>query len=119
MNTTENNKLIAEFMGFEPEKKKLLTPDRYGNLFMKESTTYQIRPIRDDGFSNFHIDFQLEYHTSWDWLMPVVKEVKLSASGEDRYYEVLDRIDNALMEVDINYTYQHVVDFITNYNKTK
>ena len=51
----ENNKLIAEFMGLCPLSRSGFISDKnqeyYGSL------------------SDLH------YHTSWDWLMPVIKEV--------------------------------------------
>jgi hypothetical protein len=47
MNTTENNKLIAEFMGYP--------------YFLSDS-----------GVDSWGDD---EFHQSWDWLMPVVEKI--------------------------------------------
>jgi len=55
MTTTETNKLIAEFMETKDDK------DRY----FHESSEY------------FFEACELEYHTSWDWLMPVVDKIDL------------------------------------------
>lgn len=58
MNTTENNKLIAEFM----------TPKGYDGYGKAPN---QVAP-------KF-----LKYHSSWDWLMPVVKKIgELECSRE-------------------------------------
>jgi len=54
MNTTENNKLIAEFMGIVyPKLDNVIVID---NVVIKED--------------------ELQYHTSWDWLMPVAEKIE-------------------------------------------
>ena len=57
MNTIESNKLIAEFMGYE------IFYRPYSNGFIKLSET-ELCDVDD-----------LEYHTSWDALMPVVESI--------------------------------------------
>ncbi len=58
----ENNKLIAEFM--EPHYKR-----EYGIVNFTERPSISIQS------SSFHVD-ELEYHKSWDWLMPVVEKIE-------------------------------------------
>tara|TARA_R110000851_G_scaffold44178_4_gene108786 strand:+ start:8066 stop:8449 length:384 start_codon:yes stop_codon:yes gene_type:complete len=53
----ESNKLIAEFMGIESYKSKKYT------MFVYEE-------------NNHRTDVDLHYHTSWDWLMPVVEKIE-------------------------------------------
>lgn len=117
MNTIENNKLIAEFMGFEPVTEEYFL---------------------DNGFEN---DKQMiidtsdcKYETSWDWLMPVVDKIEItSVDGEDNS----DEFFNVVIEVfecningsgrtvcgvgqnKIEATYKAVVEFIKWYNKNK
>ncbi len=50
----------------------------------------------------------LKFHTSWDWLMPVVEKCYESGAEED---EVGD-ITHALLDCDIKETYKAVVGFI-------
>ena len=68
----ENNKLIAEFMGLDSFKDSL-------------ATLHQ-------GKINVDVDVyeQAQYHTSWDWLMPVVE--KIENGGLDPH----EMIDNSL-----------------------
>ncbi len=85
-----NNKLIAEFMGVE-------TTD---GLVFQDNNTHEFHPIK--------------YHTSWDWLMPVVEKI-LDLSFQDDgdaedFYNVRDCMP------DINHTYKAVVEFIKTYN---
>ena len=71
-----DNKLIAEFMGEE---------------FMEASL---------DGN-----DFYPQFHTSWDWLMPVI----------DKIYSLDSNVD-FFKTININNTYNEVVQFINEYN---
>jgi hypothetical protein len=59
-NLTENNKLIAEFMG------------------LAYSTKYQYEGwYKNANFNNRICDYDgLKYHSSWDWLMPVVEKIE-------------------------------------------
>ncbi len=92
----KDNKLIAEFMGIE----------------VKDDDAYldEVKAMRKSGI---HIDFngyttsELKYHTSWDWLMPVVHKIK-GTSGQSIF----------MMEIGlpIEYVYERVVEFIKQYN---
>lgn len=61
MNTIENNKLIAEFMGLKPNP-------------------YNQDPLHPTDFAEDGdkcIKYSaMEYHTSWDWLMSVVEKIE-------------------------------------------
>lgn len=54
MTDQNNNNIIAEFMGFQPSSDKTLWYDPHAN--------------------KGHM--MLKYHTSWDWLMPVVEKIE-------------------------------------------
>lgn len=54
MNTLEGNKLIAEFLGFKMINDLQISTPNGGGAFLSE----------------------LQYHTSWDWLMPVVEKIE-------------------------------------------
>lgn len=107
MNTTENNKLIAEFMEFP---------------FLTE-----------EGQTNFIIDlthvpdYELEFHSDWNWLMEVVEKIQQS----DRYIYI--KIDTYCTFISIlqykqievrkgnmlESTYHACVEFIKWYNQQK
>lgn len=59
----EGNKLIAEFMG--------LFPNPYDN-----GRTYGTNPVTIDGTVYADAWLFVEYHSSWDWLMPVVEKIE-------------------------------------------
>ena len=64
MKTEENNKLIAEFMGItgfaHPSTKG--SGDMTFKTFMNPNS---IKPLNE-----------LKFHSSWDWLMPVVEKIQ-------------------------------------------
>ena len=91
-----NNKLIAEFMG---------NPTIFNPIH--DATLYQ---VKEQSNMTYHID-ELEYHTSWDWLMPVVQKCR-----QENRLEYFDFVYYAIETCDINITYKAVVEFIKNQN---
>jgi hypothetical protein len=53
-----DNELISEFMGYKP-----YNDHRYGVMY-------------PDPTNESTVVFTLKYHTSWDWLMPVVEKLE-------------------------------------------
>lgn len=105
MTTTEKNILIAQFMGAKihgTEKKVVVFPD--GKKY--EGGTKRI----------------LEYHSSWDWLIPVVSEIlsrefKINSLGLDNEYdELYYNLQDALWTLEIDQVYEVVIEFIEWYN---
>jgi len=101
METIQNNKLIAEFMGYELEETLA------DNIFV-----YAIPTI------NNNLDFfepnELLYHTDWNWLMKVIKEIltiSLELDTMELYYDITDNIPN------IEETYKSILEFINWFNK--
>ena len=94
--TTENNKIIAKFMG------ATLTKD------------LQIMYPVYEGDSSYVKD--LKYHLDWNWLMFVVEKI-LNISVEldvmDKYYDIIDR-----MPV-IESVYKECITFIEWYNSAE
>jgi hypothetical protein len=86
-----NNKLIADFMQLRFENNQYYTPTHNSGEWLTES--------------------ELQYHTSWDWLMPVVQKcfygtpVQVEDNQDNFFY-----IKNSLPDMDA--TYKAVVEFI-------
>ena len=73
-----------------------------------------------EGFMGVESSFDLQYHTSWDWLMPVIEKIKISVMEDDsdELYnsEEWDNITHTLVQIEIKSVYQAVVEFIKNQN---
>ena len=89
-----SNKLIAEFMGYESYEYRGYT------MFVFEE-------------DNHRTDVDLHYHTSWDWLMPVVEEIY------QLQFEDVVEIETGLKMRSLSATYNAVVEFIKQQNKNK
>ena len=123
MNTTENNKLIAEFMRIN-----LITIDDIRankNPYISSADGY----TKED----------LQYHTSWDWLMPVIERclvgeaeqseeiskqldknkdrIKKQAFIYSAFSTTIKNIYEGICNQDISFTYNAVVEFINQLNK--
>jgi len=91
MNTIENNKLIAEFMG---EK----FTDSSGVV---QGLNYKlIEKKHGEGNNGFR------FHTSWDWLMPVVEKIEQVHEG------VPQELIHLSLFSTIDEVYKAVVQFI-------
>lgn len=114
-----DNKLIAEFMGWE---------------VMKEEDFLGYNYPKGRDLSNVVVDVSLEYHKSWDWLMPVLEKIEMmlpedvntviefawcnipviDAGGIESNFDINTEGNTKLEAV-----YKAVVEFIKWYNKHK
>ena len=95
------NKLIAEFMGGE------LVDQIYPGV-------YRYRNITPDSLI---LPRDLEYDTSWDWLMPVIKKIVNLPLKPKSVEHLIVPLRDALLNVRIEDTHHYVVEFIKWYNE--
>lgn len=98
--TEEKNRMIAEFMGGKDQSRLI----GGANEILFESPSYG-----GSKTSKVYTPFSnLKYHTSWDWLMPVVEEIDHLEYESER----LEKIDNAIKTRQIIAVHEAVVEFI-------
>jgi hypothetical protein len=92
-----DNQIIAEFMGVN-----VITLD-------------DVRKNKNPYFSSAdgYLEDNLKYHTSWDWLMPVVDKIEQVHEG------VPQELINLSLFSTRDEVYKAVVKFINEYNKIK
>lgn len=122
----KDNKLIAEFMG-------LNTSDGvYYNHIVKEidkhNSTLSLKKEKSKSeLTHFAL---LEYHTSWNWLMPVVEKIEedeeidvnilLNGTRIFKWRTDTDIVNNVAkisFDKKIEHVYDAVVEFIKQHNK--
>ena len=97
-----DNKLIAEFMG------AVGTPKYNPTEWDVYITGCLDVDSDDENAQHFYTPDEMKYHTSWDWLMPVIDKC---------YQEHMSKhIAEAVMTCNINEAYKVVVEFIKEYN---
>ena len=92
-----NNKRIAEFMG-------VVFHDDVNQYYDSEG---------------YYIGLDLKYHTSWDWLMPVVQKCYDLEDEEMNNSGATADISMYLTDVDIQGVYNAVSEFIKQYTITQ
>ena len=106
----EGSKLIAEFMGIKPNPFYYI-PEHILWFFDTGSQAYH------QG-SNFKCD-ELEYHSSWKWLVPVVAKIVSDVHNQHSYYHIgtlLDRCYDAVLVNDVSTAFTNAVKIIKWYN---
>lgn len=98
----DKNGMIAEFMGY-----KWLDDD---NMWVKGEWP-----------KGKVMDNDLEYDTSWDWLVPVVKKCKtvLSNPRDANDVYILQDLETAIFSCEITIVFNVVIGFIKWYNEQK
>jgi len=113
--STENNKLIAEFMGAIVGKKFVAFP----NIKLEDNLGM---------ISNNRSFEDLHYHSSWDWLMSVVEKIESDERYDvdilqygtritDNQKEIVSNIADISFDKKIEHTYDAIVKFINLKNK--
>ena len=105
-----DNKLIAEFMEWEylDDIEKYVSPISI--------CIYDLDPWEssDEDWTCAITPKQMLFHSSWDWLMPVLEKIlNICAEADDleKYAVIMDKAPF------IGQTYEAVVEFIKCYNK--
>lgn len=116
--TTENNKLIAEFMG--DKKVNSISIEEFIKIPSEERFQY-----------NGWFAEDLQYHSDWNWLMPVVEKIEHIENADfvvyinvecckitaRETYPNLVIIETAKTKIEA--TYKAIVEFIKWYNQQK
>lgn len=111
MCTITDNKLIAEFMGYDQSTSKEAGANLVNNIYewhLKDVEYYYIN-------GDYHSEDYLLFHKDWNWLMEAVIKCK-----ERQFFgsnSLITRLNNALVQADIELVYEQVIEFINYYNK--
>ena len=121
----ENNKLIAEFMGFSTQSDAI--DERTMAYYVGDIITNADNTNNENEDNVFHPD-DMKFNSSWDWLMSVVEQIEnfgyefiivesrcYLKHNTDHSIEELFHIETIGSKIDT--TYKAVLKFINNYNK--
>lgn len=93
-NVTENNKLIAEFLGYSQPH-----PDYHNTTYWYKK---DCQPLTI-----------LLFHSDWNWLMEVVEKIE-RFEGENRYAMYNVDIQQCFVEIIENHTYETIINIDAN-----
>ena len=125
-NIVENNKIIAEFLDWEFDD----LSETFETPFLK---LVEPHAFGDEQFSCKLQDFELEFHSDWNWLMRVVEKIEnlqdenncaiYNVQIEQSFTEIIDNhtsetiIYNIDADSKIEAVYNIVIEFIKWYNE--
>lgn len=116
MEEIEGNKLIAEFMGYKYNKNVYSIPEFERAVMGNRENAYE-------GNDHYHYDMsdifkveELLFNESFDWIMPVIKQIiKLSCLEEPIFHKIND-LKDAMLHIEIELMWEELVKFIKWYN---
>lgn len=99
----------------------------------KYHTWQEVKRLGDPGWSKFptsnvkiskeylcRTTKDMKYHSSWDWLIPVVGKIRdVATFKDDRCIELFTTISKYLLMIQIKDVYKYCVEFIKWYNDNK
>ena len=125
-NIIENNKIIAEFLDWEFDD----LSETFETPFLK---LVEPQAFGDEQFSCKLQDFELEFHSDWNWLMRVVEKIEnlqdenncaiYNVQIEQSFTEIIDNhtSETIIYDIDadskIEAVYNIVIEFIKWYNE--
>jgi len=101
MNTTENNKLIAKFLGVKKDDLGFYEFSKFGRMTVSGR------------FETEFFDTQLKFHSDWNWLMEAVEKI---INLKDVYAQEKQKVFNSIVP-NIETTYNACVEFIKWFNQ--
>lgn len=119
----EGNKLIAEFMGAEYERKK----DFFNPEIMREFIYFMGIPhmnYKDKECRHQYTPATCGYHYSWDWLIPVCQKIfskecqRYESDSIWPYIRSCQEFKRGLLKCDINMAFNGVINFIKWHNES-
>lgn len=115
MSTTDNNKLLAEFLGWHSKKINVTASRPKGEgieMYLKEITEYK----------GVYLEYELLFDTDWNWLMQVVEKIE----SLDVYYNKYIDYNSSMftsgkieLSTKIDAVYNACVEFVKWYNLNK
>ncbi len=109
MNTTENNRLILDFMGVKPAK--------FSDNYQWRDGIFFVVVEEEEEKAMEAICKYAKYSTDWNWLMKLVEKCLI---GEvEKPQEIISHIYDALCNISLSETYNACLRFIKWYNQQK
>ena len=118
----KDNKLIAEFMDRQKTYKVVHVSNYQGDSVLsvghdKESAEYDKSHYDERyGIDTEVIEEELKYHSSWDWLMPVVQKIRYAGYTLEST-KLAIRVGEVCATANIHLVYENIIKFINWYNK--
>ena len=107
----DKNTIIAQFMGLENHFKN----EGVTKVFINENEYIQNWECYDTETENLITPIEMKYHTSWDWIIPVIEKIQdKHLENPELDYKYVDEIKLAVPN--IQEVYYLVVEFIKIYN---
>lgn len=112
MKLKEFNEMMKDSFG----DRVISIPSKTDNVLIKEfmGVVFHADDFQYYSSDGICIGNSLQYQTSWDWLMPVIK--KCFCTGDNTFE--WDAIMDAMWTCDIKIVHSVVVEFIKEHNKT-
>ena len=122
--TTENNKIIAEFMGLKIVGGYL---QKYVDNNTEPKQYWEGKPKTFEhqicGWQITHHESKIQYHSDWNWIMEVVEKIKFKTDCASFNFEdwqsLINAIEICLLNLNIQDTYNACLEFIKWYNEQK